>query len=130
MCDTQIQRVNVADRTYIQYTFATRAFSIGEQLVNRTNSIDSAYSMIHSNNSKTLDITLTVVALDWWRRRLSDSRSPKNTVTYITDHNSGIIATFHTDISQLTDYKKISHSHYHTITCLLAGNNSHSNDAY
>jgi hypothetical protein len=89
--------VNVVDRPYIQQALATRDFSIGEFQVDRAagvTSINFAYPVIHPVTDETVGLAVAVVSLDWWSKRLSESRLPENTVAYITDHEKKIIAAY------------------------------------
>lgn len=101
------KRVNVADRPYIQYALATRGFSIGEYQVDRAagvTSINFAYPVIHPDSNEITGIAVAVVSLDWWSRRLSDSRLPENSVAYISDYNDNIIVAFPTGSKQLGSF--------------------------
>jgi diguanylate cyclase (GGDEF)-like protein/PAS domain S-box-containing protein len=94
------KRVNVADRPYIQQALASRGFSIGEFQVDRSagvTSINFAYPVIHPVSDDILGLAVAVVSLDWWSKRLSESRLPKNTVAYITDYDQKIIAAYPTN---------------------------------
>jgi diguanylate cyclase (GGDEF)-like protein/PAS domain S-box-containing protein len=91
------KRVNVADRPYIQQALATRDFSIGSFQVDRATgvtSINFAYPVIDPNSDEIVGLAVAVVSLDWWSKRLSESRLPKNTLAYITDHEQKIIAAY------------------------------------
>lgn len=94
------KRVNVADRPYIQQALATRGFSIGEFQVDRATgvtSINFAYPVIHPVTDETVGLAVAVLSLDWWSKRLSESRLPENTVAYISDHQQKIIAAYPTN---------------------------------
>lgn len=92
--------VNVADRPYIQQALATRGFSTGNFQVDRATgvtSINFAYPVIHPVTDETLGLAVAVVSLEWWSKRLSQSRLPEKTVAYITDHEQKIIAAYPND---------------------------------
>jgi diguanylate cyclase (GGDEF)-like protein/PAS domain S-box-containing protein len=96
--------VNVADRPYIRHAIATEDFSIGEFQVDRAagvTSINFAYPVIHPLSGKLVSLAVAVVSLDWWSKRLLDSRLPENSVAYITDHKRQIIAIYPTNSKHL-----------------------------
>jgi diguanylate cyclase (GGDEF)-like protein/PAS domain S-box-containing protein len=94
------ERVNVADRPYIQKALATRDFSVGKFQVDRATGITSinfAYPVIHPEGHHIVGLAVAVVSLDWWSEYLSKSHLPKNSVAYITDHEQKIIASYPTN---------------------------------
>jgi diguanylate cyclase (GGDEF)-like protein/PAS domain S-box-containing protein len=107
------KHINVADRGYIQKALATRGFSIGKIQVDRATGISSinfAYPVIHSLSNKVEGLAVAVVSLEWWSKYLSESRLPKNTVAYITDHEHNIVATYPANEKLLGTSIKNEHS--------------------
>ena len=89
--------VNVIDRPYIRRAIDSKAFSIGEYQIDRAagvSSINFAYPVIHPKTDEVVGLTVAVVSLDWLKNHLSETYLPKNTVAYITDNNSNIIAHY------------------------------------
>lgn len=90
------QRINVSDRPYFQNAINNKEFSIGRFQIDRAaglTSINFAYPVITPDN-KTVGVAVAVISLDWWSKRLSETKLPANTIAYITDDENKIIATY------------------------------------
>ncbi|GLS92017.1 hypothetical protein GCM10007916_30870 [Psychromonas marina] len=89
--------VNVADRPYIQHAIQNRGFSIGQFQFDRsaqTSSINFAYPIINPENNQVVGLTVAVISLNWWSKRLDHASLPEDSVSYITDAKDKIIAIY------------------------------------
>lgn len=90
------QRVNVADRPYIQHAIKTKHFSIGKFQTDRAagiTSINFAYPVLNAESNDVIALAVAVVSLDWWSERLS-SQLPRHAIAYIVDAEKNVIATY------------------------------------
>lgn len=109
-------RVNVADRPYIRRAMDQQEFSIGEFQTDRAagvTSVNFAHPVLDASGSKqVVAAAVAVVSLDWWSRRLAESRLPNNSIAYIADATGNIIAHFPEDKNRLG--KKLDEFYFRT----------------
>ena len=89
-------KVNVFDRAYFQQSLTNKVFSIGTYQHDRaaqTTSINFSYPIIGADGTVTA-IAVAVVSLDWWSRQLSDYNLPSDSIAFISDEKTAIVANF------------------------------------
>ncbi|WP_293266245.1 EAL domain-containing protein [Neptunomonas sp.] len=95
------KKVNVFDRAYFQHSLKNKEFAIGtyqyDRVAQRT-SVNFSYPVIDSNGTVTA-MTVVVVSLDWWSNQLSDYNLPLDSIAFISDEDTSIVANFPIQIS-------------------------------
>lgn len=94
------ERINVADRKYIQTALRQQRFSMSSLLYDRathTTSVNFAYPVYSPDSHELAGAAVAVVSLNWWSSQLATLELPPGSIAIITDMNDSVVAAYPPD---------------------------------
>ena len=94
------ERINVADRKYIQTAIRQQRFSMSSLLYDRathTTSVNFAYPVYSPDSHEVAGTAVAVVSLNWWSSQLATLELPPGSIAIITDMNDSVVAAYPPD---------------------------------